>query len=472
MAPAKAMSTIDPALTQPDDRPTPVSSGNSHSRQTARVALYTRLLIGDLLAMLIGFSVAREFRANQWFSMSGIDVMWVLFPLYPLVAAYVGAYSMDVLTSFSESVRRTLRAMTLTFFLLFAGLFLTQSSDDISRLGIGVVAVITVTAMVALRYLADRWVRRSLNSILVDELLIIDGVSHPQVKTRYVIEAAKNNLEPDLDDPMMLERFAQVASSYDRIVVTCPIERQADWATLLKTIDAKGEILVAERSDIGVIGLSTLGPYGTLMVSRGQLGLAERVKKRLFDLAIAIPAIVVLGPLLLVVALLIKLDSPGPVFFRQVRVGKNNMPFRIYKFRSMRHEASDAAGNQSTQRHDDRVSRLGGFIRRTSIDEIPQLFNVVLGDMSIVGPRPHALGSTADNQLFWQITRKYWERHSLKPGITGLAQIRGYRGATETRTDLTKRLQSDLEYLENWSVWRDFAIISATLAVMIHPNAY
>jgi polysaccharide biosynthesis protein PslA len=138
----------------------------------------------------------------------------------------------------------------------------------------------------------------------------------------------------------------------------------------------------------------------------------------------------------------------------------------------MRQEACDADGRQSTQREDARISRFGSFIRRTSIDEIPQLFNVVKGEMSIVGPRPHALGSTAGNQLFWEISSKYWERHSLKPGITGLAQVRGYRGATETREDLTMRLQCDLEYLENWSVWRDFAIVSATLAVLIHPNAY
>jgi polysaccharide biosynthesis protein PslA len=208
------------------------------------------------------------------------------------------------------------------------------------------------------------------------------------------------------------------------------------------------------------------------MVSRGQLGIGDRIKKRLFDLAIAVPALIFLAPLLLTVAIMIKLDSPGPVFFRQTRVGKNNVPFRIFKFRSMRQEVCDAQGRQSTLRDDDRISRFGSFIRRTSIDEIPQLLNVVRGEMSIVGPRPHALGSTADNQLFWEISSKYWERHFLKPGITGLAQIRGYRGATETREDLTKRLQSDLEYLEHWSVWRDLAIVSATLAVLIHPNAY
>ena len=466
------MNQIDPSLPKLDAAAEGLLVEDTHSRQTARMALYTRLVIGDLLSMLVGFSVSREVRANEWFSMAGIDVMWVLFPLYPIVAAYVGAYSIDVLSSFSESVRRALRAFVFTFFLLFAGFFLTQSSEEISRLGIGVFAVITALVMIVPRYLTHRWVKRALGGILVDELLIVDGVERPDVKSRYVVDAAENKLVPDLDNPLMLERFAHAVSFYDRILIACPSDRQAEWATLLKTIDARGEILVTERHQIGVIGLGAFGPYGTLMVSRGQMSVGERIKKRLFDLAFAIPAIVALAPLLIAVAILIKLDSPGPVFFRQVRVGKNNVPFRIFKFRSMRHEASDAEGRQSTQRDDDRISRFGAFIRRTSIDEIPQLFNVVRGDMSIVGPRPHALGSTAENQLFWEITTKYWERHFLKPGITGLAQIRGYRGATETRDDLTKRLQSDLEYLENWSVWRDFAIVSATLAVLIHPNAY
>jgi polysaccharide biosynthesis protein PslA len=465
------MNKIDPSFARkPPAREIVVA--DTHSRQTARMALYTRLLIGDLLAMLVGFSVSREVRANEWFSMDGIDVMWVLFPLYPLMAAYVGAYSMDVLINFSESVRRALRALTFTFFLLFAGFFLTQTGEEISRLGIAIFGVITALVMIIPRYFAHRWVKRALGGVLVDELLIVDGVERPAVPTRYVVDARDNQLEPDLDNPTMLERFSKAVSFYDRILVACPPERQADWATLLKTIDARGEILVTEHRQIGVIGLGNFGPYGTLLVSRGQLELGDRIKKRLFDLAFAIPAIIVLAPMLIAVAIMIKLDSPGPVFFRQMRVGKNNVPFRIYKFRSMRQEACDADGRQSTQREDARISRFGSFIRRTSIDEIPQLFNVVKGEMSIVGPRPHALGSTAGNQLFWEISSKYWERHSLKPGITGLAQVRGYRGATETREDLTMRLQCDLEYLENWSVWRDFAIVSATLAVLIHPNAY
>src|SRR5690606_11368448 len=124
----------------------------------------------------------------------------------------------------------------------------------------------------------------------------------------------------------------------------------------------------------------------------------------------------------------------------------------MYKFRSMTEAQSDPDGNVSTARQDTRITRVGRLIRSTSIDELPQLFNVLLGDMSLVGPRPHALGSQAGEKLFWEVDLRYWHRHSLKPVLSGLAQVRGYRGATERESDLVYRLQSDLEYLEGWTI--------------------
>jgi lipopolysaccharide/colanic/teichoic acid biosynthesis glycosyltransferase len=175
---------------------------------------------------------------------------------------------------------------------------------------------------------------------------------------------------------------------------------------------------------------------------------------------------------MLAVAAVIRMESEGPIFFRQERIGQNNRTFRIFKFRSMRLECSDIHGMRSAARDDDRVSRVGRFIRRTSIDELPQLLNVIIGDMSIVGPRPHALGSLAGRRLFWDVDPRYWQRHSLKPGITGLAQIRGFRGATESVTDLENRLRCDLEYLGSWSIWLDLQIILATFRVVVHHKAY
>jgi len=144
----------------------------------------------------------------------------------------------------------------------------------------------------------------------------------------------------------------------------------------------------------------------------------------------------------------------------------------MYKFRSMRNDLTDLRGDRSASRDDDRITRVGHFIRRTSLDELPQVLNVLLGSMSLVGPRPHALGSLAGDALFWEVDERYWHRHALKPGITGLAQVRGFRGATHRRSDLTQRLQSDLEYMAGWSIWRDAAILLSTIRVVIHSNAY
>jgi lipopolysaccharide/colanic/teichoic acid biosynthesis glycosyltransferase len=138
----------------------------------------------------------------------------------------------------------------------------------------------------------------------------------------------------------------------------------------------------------------------------------------------------------------------------------------------MRNETSDRQGNQSTRRDDDRITVVGRFIRRTSLDELPQLMNVLSGDMSIVGPRPHALGSRAEDLLFWEIDSRYWHRHAAKPGLTGLAQVRGYRGATNHRDDVVNRLHADLEYLDNWSLWKDLKIIMMTFRVVVHSNAF
>ena len=198
----------------------------------------------------------------------------------------------------------------------------------------------------------------------------------------------------------------------------------------------------------------------------------NRILKRLLDLIVTVPAIVLLSPLLLAVAIAVKLDSPGPVLFRQRRMGRANQLFDVWKFRSMHVEACDAVGATSTSRGDRRITRVGRVIRATSIDELPQLFNVLNGDMSLVGPRPHALGSMAGDQLFWHVDERYWLRHAIKPGLTGLAQVRGQRGATDHRDDLARRLESDLAYVANWSVLRDVVILVRTLQVLVHRNAY
>jgi len=179
--------------------------------------------------------------------------------------------------------------------------------------------------------------------------------------------------------------------------------------------------------------------------------------------------LLVLSPLMMVIAILIKLDSPGPVIFRQGRTGWNGREFYIWKFRSMKiHQAQDGEVKQAT-RDDDRVTRLGHFIRKTSIDELPQLFNVLGGRMSMVGPRPHAIEHNTD---YDQRIRAYMTRHRIKPGITGLAQINGYRGETDTLEKMKKRVEFDMQYINNWSFWLDLKILIGTIPTLLRDNAY
>ena len=174
-----------------------------------------------------------------------------------------------------------------------------------------------------------------------------------------------------------------------------------------------------------------------------------------------------------VIAVLIKLDSPGPVLFKQMRYGFNNKLIGVYKFRTMYADKSDQAAAKLTQRNDPRVTRVGAFLRRSSLDELPQLFNVLKGEMSVVGPRPHAVEAKAGGTLYEEVVDEYAVRHKVKPGITGWAQVNGWRGNTETEADLLGRVQHDLYYIDNWTILLDFIIILRTAwAVVKGENSY
>ena len=181
--------------------------------------------------------------------------------------------------------------------------------------------------------------------------------------------------------------------------------------------------------------------------------------------------LLLLSPILLAVAVAIKLDNPGPIFFRQKRAGWNGKAFSIWKFRSMRvqQEALDQNVLKQAQKNDPRITKVGAFIRKTSLDELPQLFNVLTGDMSLVGPRPHAV---QHDEEYSARVNDYYARHNIKPGITGLAQVRGYRGETKEIDQMTKRIESDIEYINNWSVWLDLTILLRTITAFTGKEAY
>jgi exopolysaccharide biosynthesis polyprenyl glycosylphosphotransferase len=201
------------------------------------------------------------------------------------------------------------------------------------------------------------------------------------------------------------------------------------------------------------------GQMASLQLTRAPLSRTEIIQKRVLDVAIAAGVLIALAPLLAVVALVILLESGRPVFFLQRRYGFNQQEFRIIKFRTMTTLEDGDVVRQAT-RHDRRVTRVGRFLRKWNIDELPQLINVIKGDMSLVGPRPHAL---AHNREYESKIALYARRHNVLPGITGWAQVNGFRGETDTDEKMRRRVDHDLYYIDNWSPWFDLRILLKTL---------
>jgi putative colanic acid biosynthesis UDP-glucose lipid carrier transferase len=215
---------------------------------------------------------------------------------------------------------------------------------------------------------------------------------------------------------------------------------------------------VREIAGIPVITLSETPLTGTRLLI-----------KSLEDFVLSALILILISPILLAVAIAIKLDSPGPVFFRQQRMGWNGKIFRIWKFRSMHVHQPENGVVVQAQKNDPRVTRVGAFIRRTSLDELPQVFNVLMGEMSLVGPRPHAI---QHDEEYSRRIADYFARHNIKPGITGLAQVRGYRGETRDIEQMIQRVESDIEYINNWSLALDLSILLRTTTVFTGKNAY
>jgi lipopolysaccharide/colanic/teichoic acid biosynthesis glycosyltransferase len=189
--------------------------------------------------------------------------------------------------------------------------------------------------------------------------------------------------------------------------------------------------------------------------------------KRLQDLVIGVPALVVAAPVMALIALAVKLDSPGPALFRQRRHGFNNEEIVVWKFRSMRSEAADAHAVRQVSAGDDRVTRVGRIIRKTSLDELPQILNVLKGEMSLVGPRPHAVGMKTGDVESARLVAEYAHRHRMKPGVTGWAAIHGSRGPVDTPESVRRRVMLDVEYIERQSFWLDLYIMAMTLPCLL-----
>jgi lipopolysaccharide/colanic/teichoic acid biosynthesis glycosyltransferase len=210
-----------------------------------------------------------------------------------------------------------------------------------------------------------------------------------------------------------------------------------------------------------------------VLVPTWQLDVKAQLIKRLVDIGLALTALIAFAIPALLVMLAIRLDSRGPILFRQQRIGKLGRPFTALKFRTMVWQPGESGTICQATSHDPRVTRIGRWLRRHSVDEVPQIINVLRGEMSIVGPRPHAPGTRAGGHLFEEVTQCYDARHFVKPGLTGLAQIRGWRGETDTEDKLLHRIDCDFEYIAHWSIGLDLAIIWRTArSVLRMGNAY
>lgn len=444
-----------------------------NQREALRLLSYASLLLSDLAAIQAGFAIAAHWRGAYWLQLYGYPVSILFGVIYTVLALGSGSVMRDAFGSRLRSAMLGQRTLLMASALCIAFLFFQPHGLTLSRLALLTAIVLSGLFIGTGRILFLTLFLRNRNEFWTSCVMLLDGAPPPVRTSAAIVNAKAERINPERSDPAMVARLGDLLAGHDKVVVICADSDRANaWSLMLKAFDIQAEVILPAGLPIGAIGVGRLDDRPTLIVNRGQLTLASRVKKRIVDILFSALALVLLAPLLVMVAIAIRLDSPGPILFRQLRVGYGNRPFEIFKFRSLRHEATDHDGKRSVSVGDSRVTRVGAFIRRTSIDELPQLFNVLIGDMSLVGPRPHALGSRAGEKLFWEIDPNYWQRHALKPGITGLAQIRGFRGETQEQKDLTQRLNSDIEYLEGWTLWRDFRIMIGTVRVLVHNKAF
>jgi lipopolysaccharide/colanic/teichoic acid biosynthesis glycosyltransferase len=462
------------------DAPRPYLPNSEISLRLAalrRVKPYRRvigvmLLLSDVLACLIAVLAAQMIQAGGADLGTTLAIVACALPIYFIVALQTGAHNPAISHGPGRSLSNAGLAFMVTAALFFFALYVTKVGGRVSRVQVGLTLALVALLGGTGRYLLSRHAQRILGPTPYADLCIYDDLPLGFDSGRGAVRAVDVGIVPDLAQPEMVRRLGELVRGMDRAVVHCPQDRRELWTRTLRCIDVRSEIVLPELKHMMPLAVRYRTGDVSLVLANGPLRWHERWTKTLFDYAFATLALIAAAPVILVIAIAIYAVDGGPVFFRQDRIGLGNRPFRIWKFRTMKVQFSDHLGAVSTAREDARVTRIGRFLRRTSLDELPQLFNVLARQMSIVGPRPHAPASRAEKQLFWDIDQRYWHRHSVRPGITGLAQVRGFRGATDKQLDLEQRLYADLEYVSKWSLLNDLRIIWGTCGVLLHRNAY
>ena len=465
-------------------------------RAAFRVGISTALAVADVLAIVlmglaveIGYFTANggdlaAFSIGRSLEVSGLISLSIL-----LANVLRGEYSIENYLSLAPHLQRTATLWLLAWAAALLIAFATKTTNDFSRIVSVVFFVLGLPAVLLVRAGMVGLVRRGItsNSASVSRVHLVgfeediarfyanndaDALGFRVVGTSYLrrppagVEPASRQslLAEDLDLAVSVVRFLRP----DDVFILVPWSETADVESC---IDAFLRVPAALHLRPGSmldrfpdLQVARVGRLSGLNIGRRPLNLAEIVLKRAFDVGLATLALAMLLPLFVAVAVLIRLECPGPVFFRQRRYGFNQQAFGVFKFRSMKTEAG--AAFRQASRNDARITRVGAVLRRTNIDELPQLLNVIRGEMSLVGPRPHAL---AHDRSFERRIGLYARRHNVKPGITGWAQVNGFRGETLTDADMARRVQADLHYIDNWSIWLDIKILAQTV---VSPRAY
>lgn len=442
------------------------------SKRILRARLASLLIAIDCACISLGFLITAIFWVGDEFLSQYINIIPIFLPVYLLAAVQEKAYSIRLILASKHGQLRSFKALIIAAGIVLGVAFYFKISAEISRAVLAMGIIQSAVFLIGARHAFNIFGLRILDGTLESELLLLDETEVTHAGKAQILDVASLGLTPRLDDPVMLDAIGRQVQDVDRLIVACPSSRRTAWAMALRGAGLNVEVMAPELDTLGALGVQKFHGVSTVLVAAGPLGPSDRLVKRVFDLILVALTAPLTAPLVLAIALAVKLDSPGPILFKQKRVGQGNRLFWMYKFRSMRAERSDPNATVLATREDDRITRVGRFIRRTSLDELPQLINVLRGDMSIVGPRPHAIGAIAGDELYWEVNQDYWQRHAAMPGLTGLAQVKGYRGNTETRADLENRLSADLEYLRDWTIWRDFYIFLKTFKVLLHKNAY
>lgn len=465
-------------------------------RAAFRLGLSVSMAMADLLAVLgtayaaeVAYSLAvlGVFPPNG--TNGGLQIAGLVAVIMLLTRLARDEYSIETALSYGPYLRRTATLWVSAWAVVLILGFATKTTNDFSRLVslgfflAGLPVMLGVRAgMTALVRGAIRLGSASINRIhLVGfEEDIARFYTHNDPEALGLRVIGTSYLRRADNEADALARATQMAEDLDLAVSVVRFLRPDDVFILVpwteasdieRCIDAFLRVPAALHLRPGSvmdrfpdIKVGRVGRLSGLSIGRRPLQAGEILLKRTVDVTLAATALVMLAPLFAAVAVLIKLDSPGPVFFRQRRYGFNQQAFGVYKFRSMKTEG-DTVFRQAA-RNDSRITRIGAVLRRSNLDELPQLINVLRGEMSLVGPRPHAL---AHDRSFERRIAHYARRHNVMPGITGWAQVNGLRGETLTDLDMERRVAHDLYYIDNWSIWLDLRIMVQTV---ISPRAY